>query len=268
MGYILDEKNLEIKVEGKNLYYAKLLLQDYSGAISELTASTQYFNHEGILFENYKEIAEVLGDIGKQEIVHLRILAKLINLLGINPKYRIIRDDNIRVWWCPNYIKYEKQLLEIIKVNIQGEKNAIIQYQHHLDIIDDKYIKEILRLIILDEKEHIEELTEIYNNIKNGKSNRPKNTTKQLTSNNENIMPNQLFTIEELQKFYNGENGRPAYVVIDKIVYDVSNIGAWGGGSHYGLFAGEDHTEEFLTCHATKIDKIKEKLPIVGYLKE
>ena len=40
--------------------------------------------------------------------------------------------------------------------NIKSEKMAIKNYEHHKSLIDDKYIKEMLSRIILDEKRHVE----------------------------------------------------------------------------------------------------------------
>jgi predicted heme/steroid binding protein len=51
-------------------------------------------------------------------------------------------------------------------------------------------------------------------------------------------------TLEELKAF-NGENGQPAYVAVDGIVYDVSAIGKWKNGVHQGKYhAGNDLSEE------------------------
>ncbi|MFA6939925.1 MAG: cytochrome b5 domain-containing protein [Clostridiaceae bacterium] len=56
------------------------------------------------------------------------------------------------------------------------------------------------------------------------------------------------FTLEDLAK-YNGSRGEKAYAAVDGIVYDMSNIAAWGGGTHFGNTAGKDLTGEFNTCH-------------------
>ncbi len=73
------------------------------------------------------------------------------------------------------------------------------------------------------------------------------------------------FTPEELSQF-DGKNGKPAYVAVNGKVYDVSFEATWGGGTHFGLIAGTDVTEQFKNCHHN--EKILEKLPIVGVLKK
>ena len=260
----------EIKVEKQNINYAKLLLEDYTGSVSELTALTQYFNHEGVIFKQYPQVAQILSYIGFVETNHLQILAKLINLLGVNPKYRVIKDNNVRVWWSPIYVDYEKDIFKIIESNIEGEKAAIKQYKEHLQLINDDYIIAILTRIIMDEEEHVKILTQVYNNLKENKPikgieefyNIEKRDTKDVQP------PNREFTPEELKEYYNGEKGRPAYVAIDQIVFDVSNIGAWGGGTHFGIYAGENHTEVFNRHHLGYIQLLKDRVPMVGYLKQ
>lgn len=72
------------------------------------------------------------------------------------------------------------------------------------------------------------------------------------------------FTLSELAQF-DGTMGRPAYVAVNGIVYDVSDNSKWSGAKHYGLTAGKDLTSQFESCHgiATKLAK----LPKVGILK-
>lgn len=82
------------------------------------------------------------------------------------------------------------------------------------------------------------------------------------------ISPNNSFTMEEIEKYYNGENGKPSYVAVNKIVYDLSNIDSWNGGMHHGLFAGSDLTNEFNSCHYGNVESLKNVAPIVGYIVE
>lgn len=72
------------------------------------------------------------------------------------------------------------------------------------------------------------------------------------------------FTVEELA-FYDGKEGRPAYVAVKGIVYDVSMMLRWAGGTHFGLNAGQDLSGEFMGCHLGITDRL-EKLPKIGVL--
>jgi len=75
-----------------------------------------------------------------------------------------------------------------------------------------------------------------------------------------------VFTIEELAQ-YDGSDGKPAYVAINKIVYDVSLEATWGGGTHFSLYAGKDLTEQFNGCHGGRLEVLR-NLPQVGVLEE
>ena len=89
-------------------------------------------------------------------------------------------------------------------------------------------------------------------------------TINELTSSNYNYdREEKEFTVEELEK-YNGENGNPAYVAIEGVVYDVSKIPAWKTGKHFGLTAGQDLSEQFESCHG--IIDILVNSPKVGML--
>lgn len=51
-----------------------------------------------------------------------------------------------------------------------------------------------------------------------------------------------LLTLTELKK-YNGQNGKPAYIAIDGIIYDVTEVSHWKDGIHNGQNAGRDLTD-------------------------
>lgn len=72
------------------------------------------------------------------------------------------------------------------------------------------------------------------------------------------------FTVEELAAF-NGQNGNAAYVTVDGLVYDVSNLPAWANGTHNGALAGTDISENIKQApHG--LAKL-EGLTIIGYLR-
>ena len=72
------------------------------------------------------------------------------------------------------------------------------------------------------------------------------------------------FTLEELAE-YNGTNGKPPYVAINGIVYDMSHIRPWASGTHFGLRAGNNLTTQFMGCHRGA-QSVLNKLIQVGIL--
>ncbi|NLG25339.1 MAG: cytochrome B5 [Clostridiales bacterium] len=64
---------------------------------------------------------------------------------------------------------------------------------------------------------------------------------------------------------YNGENGQPAYVAVDGVIYDVTNAPHWPGGSHNGYQAGQDLTDAIKNKSPHGVAKL-EGIPIVGKL--
>ncbi len=50
------------------------------------------------------------------------------------------------------------------------------------------------------------------------------------------------FTLDELAQ-YDGQDGRPSYIAVDGVVYDVTDVPPWSGGTHFGFDAGVDVTE-------------------------
>lgn len=78
--------------------------------------------------------------------------------------------------------------------------------------------------------------------------------------------PERIFTLEELSTF-DGNNGRPAYVAVDGIVYDLTDSGAWKNGRHNGFTAGKDLTEEIKEVSPHGVKNL-EGISIVGKLTE
>ena len=73
------------------------------------------------------------------------------------------------------------------------------------------------------------------------------------------------FTVDELAK-YDGQNGNPAYIAVDGNVYDVSGVGVWKDGNHFGkYFAGRDLSKDILLASHGK-SKLSE-VPLIGTLK-
>ena len=72
-------------------------------------------------------------------------------------------------------------------------------------------------------------------------------------------------TLTELA-MYDGQDGNDAYVAVNGIIYDVTGINAWTGGSHNGNMAGQDLTDVIM--NAPHGEDVLEDLTIIGELIE
>jgi len=71
-------------------------------------------------------------------------------------------------------------------------------------------------------------------------------------------------TLDQLKQ-YDGQNGNPAYVVVDGVIYDVTNVPQWKGGKHNGYTAGNDLTDIIKNKSPHGVAKLK-GVPVVGKL--
>lgn len=77
-------------------------------------------------------------------------------------------------------------------------------------------------------------------------------------------VPETVVTPDQLAQ-NNGKNGTPAYVAVNGVVYNMTDVPAWAAATHFGMTAGQDLTEEFLACHANQ-SIILNRLQEVGRL--
>lgn len=152
----------DIKVEKPNVFYGEILLQDLAGQTSEETSIHKYLYQSITQFDQYIDIANVLENIAKVEMHHLQMIARLVYLLGVDPKYRTLECfQDTPVYWKAQYINYETDIEKILTLSIKQEQAVINQYQNHIEVIQDSFIQEILKRIILDEKIHIKTLEKL-----------------------------------------------------------------------------------------------------------
>ena len=73
-----------------------------------------------------------------------------------------------------------------------------------------------------------------------------------------------VLTLDELKK-YNGQNGMPAYIAVDGVIYDVTNVPQWQNGTHHGFNAGNDLTDAIKSSSPHGVSKLQ-GVPVVGKL--
>lgn len=72
-------------------------------------------------------------------------------------------------------------------------------------------------------------------------------------------------TIEELA-MYDGKDGMDAYIAVNGVVYDVTGVAAWSGGTHNGNMAGTDVSD--VISSAPHGDSVLDDLEVVGSIIE
>ncbi len=145
----------EIKVQRRNREYADLLSVDYCGFVSELSAITQYINNENRIAGERCSMARTLLGIAMAEMMHLQKLGELIVLLGGDIDFSAKTRNGCLKMWTPEYLSIPENVDKMLAADIEAEKEAIRQYEMHINMINDDCVNAVLRRIILDEEYHI-----------------------------------------------------------------------------------------------------------------
>lgn len=144
-----------IQVNEKNPVYANLLSVDYCGAVSEMSAITQYINNENRLFCAKCPMSRTILGIAMAEMMHLQKLGELITLLGGSVDFVAKRPDGKRKMWTPEYLTIPEHPKKMLAADIEAERAAINQYRAHIHMIKDAGVCAVLSRIIQDEEYHI-----------------------------------------------------------------------------------------------------------------
>ncbi|MCI7813060.1 MAG: ferritin family protein [Lachnospiraceae bacterium] len=152
---MMDLPYPSVRVREKNQTYANLLSIDYCGAVSEMTAITQYINNENRLSCEQCSVAKTILGIAMAEMIHLQKLGEMIFLLGGNINFTAKQQNGRQKIWTPEYLNIPDHVKKMMAADIEAEKAAINQYRMHMKKIDDEEICAVLARIIKDEEYHI-----------------------------------------------------------------------------------------------------------------
>lgn len=144
-----------VEVRGKNKVYADLLSIDYCGAVSELSAIAQYINHQNRLSCQHCSLSNTLLSIAIAEMIHLRKLGELIDLLGGKVEYVAKYQNGQQKIWTAAYLSSQDSVRQMILQDIVSEQDAIRQYNVHRSRIGDDCVNAVLARIVKDEEYHI-----------------------------------------------------------------------------------------------------------------
>lgn len=144
-----------VQVREENRNYADLLSVDYCGAVSEMSAITQYINNENRMSCEKCPLAKTILSIAMAEMIHLQKLGELIYLLGEDVDFVARQQGGKQKMWTPAYLTIPQNIQKMIWADIDAEKAAINQYRLHINRIDDDGVNAVLKRIIKDEEYHI-----------------------------------------------------------------------------------------------------------------
>ncbi|TCP17440.1 hypothetical protein EV207_1783 [Scopulibacillus darangshiensis] len=135
----------------KNKKAARILLDVYSGAISEFTALNS-FRYQYIVAEpNHPDFTGLLKCVDLNEDFHTRTLAKLIDRLGGNPKYF----NSDKMFWNGSEAIYGTNVEDRLKADIAAEMGIIKVYARTLAELNDPDIEPLIRRLALDDVFHL-----------------------------------------------------------------------------------------------------------------
>ena len=149
----------EVRVERQNQNYARMLSAAYAGQDGELPTILSYiYGSTDCTGSMPESLSYTLRCVAIAEMRHLSMLGELIFLLGGDPRFCGI---NKRVGINTAMLPYQVEPAHVIASAIAGEDKAIRLYRSLAQTIDDKYVREVLKRIIMDEEHHLKLFSEM-----------------------------------------------------------------------------------------------------------
>lgn len=152
----------EIQNADNDLKTVAILKELLSGRDGELTAVLQYMYQSRIANLSEPEIAGVLEEIAIVEMQHAEKLMDAILVFGGNPQY----NNPYRQYFSASYINYSQKLKDMLRANIESERDAIEHYSKAIKNVKNTSLQDLFNRIILDEQIHLEVFEKLLNSVK------------------------------------------------------------------------------------------------------
>ena len=136
----------------------RIISPAYAGGASEMTAILQYIYH-AVHFDcaGNKKFARILRDIAITEMHHLDMLAEMFCAMGVSPVYSACPPCFCDFYSTRN-VSYSCTPQRMIMDDINGEREAIRDYERMLCKLKNEQAGAVISRIILDEQLHFETL--------------------------------------------------------------------------------------------------------------
>ena len=144
----------------------RIISPAYASSTGELNSILQY-NYHAVIFNSkgLEEYAELIDSIAVAEMIHLKILGKLICALGAQPVYSLLPPAGFN-FYSAKFVAYSRSLKNMIEDDILAERHAIMSYAHMLDRLRDDRVSGIIARLLEDETLHLKAFSDLLDKIK------------------------------------------------------------------------------------------------------
>lgn len=161
--YHIDRPYPEVIVDRCDYRDACCLKGDFGGAESETTAIMQYVCQAYSAGMVDKSLHDFFIGIAITEMHHHDLLGETLCKLGEKP---VIADG--RRFWSAGNVNYSTNIVEMLIVDIQAERQAIRNYRRTIKCLNNLSIIELIERIIMDEEYHVQLLENKLKEVRDG----------------------------------------------------------------------------------------------------
>ena len=145
----------------KDLKTARIISPAYASSKSELLAILLYtYQIFQFSYQKREDIAKQLEEISIQEMTHLEWLGQMLIRLGVAPIYTHYPPIPAN-FFTTRFVPYNSNQIMMIKIDLQGEKQAIADYKKIISQLDNELVKKVIQEIVKQEENHVVILTKI-----------------------------------------------------------------------------------------------------------
>ncbi len=144
----------------------KLIMANFGGIISEMSAISQYFYHKLMADkEGYEEIGRKLLCISMVEMTHLNIFGGVITRLGGDPKFFAKNKPYCCEYWNGTMIDYGKEIKKMLIKDMELEEATIVAYRKQARVVQP-CVATIIDRVIQDELLHLKILEDMLKSLR------------------------------------------------------------------------------------------------------
>ncbi len=140
----------------KDIRSGNIISFAYATIRGEISATLQYTYHHFYFDQTNADYAQTLMSIAVAEMKHIDILGTAMLKLGVSPKF--VQCPNTKEYYNTSAVSQSTTPQKMLMDDIQGEMNAIADYQKMLFVLKNEQVEAIIQRIILDEQLHLETL--------------------------------------------------------------------------------------------------------------